>query len=663
MTINFHDAVDQDGLFDVLGKVFHAQATANTARGTTVPTEVVDVFTIFNNISPTADLESTISGLPAALSAYQSGGAGLLSGLQTFARQLLIEFINADNPQPDDTLATAMKELIRQMIAAGQKVDASSVTASVSYDSGNIGNGKLVLSTKRGDGLVQENLIAETMGGECVSGGANASIRLLGQAAAPSRLDHTWPLGSGASTSFSCVDAASSLLANGDMEDEDDVANAPDDWYFPVGTIGTTVKMTDVEVQTVAITGTPTGGYYRLLWTNAAGVTTATGILSYAATQSDVQAALRAIPGLESVTVATTGTSPNLTHTVTFTGRGGNVSQLTSDNQMTGGTPVVTHATSTAGTAYVFAGGKAVEFDSDGSQLTTMQQRLTTLEAFTSYAVSLWAIADVVPAAGRITVDLVDGVSGTVIRDDAGMLNSFRFSCTDLSASSWKHLTQLVSAVNEVQTVTITGTPTGGTFTLTFDGQTTAGIAYNASAATVKSALEALSNIDVGDVTCGGGALPGSAVTITFGGRYAGRRMPLITASSSLTGGTSPAITVATTTDGSPAEPVFRLPSVVPDVVYLRIRISTAISSGTSVFLDHAALAKMQALYTGGPLAAAFSGSTPFEAGDLFTITTTNDRAGLFQEWFARNFDMPQLGRLLPSDVNGLETLADSLIS
>lgn len=662
MTINFHDGVDNDGLFDVLGKVFHAQATTNTARGTTVPAEVVDVFTIFNNLVATQGLEATITSLPSSLSGYQSSASGLLSGLQTFARQFLIEIVNADVPQPDSSLQTAMRELIRQMIAEGESVDASSVGASVSYDSANIGNGRIVLSTKRGDGLVQENLIAETMDGECLSAGVNASIRLLAPVSAPSRLDYDWPLGSGASTSISCIDASSSLLANGDMEDEDDIANAPDDWYFAVGTIGTTVKMTDLEVQTVVISGTPTAGYYRLLWTNSAGVTTATGILSFEATQADVQAALRTIPGLESVTVVTTGTSPNLTHTVTFTGRGGNVSQLTSDNQMTGGTPVITHATTTAGTAYVYAGGKAVELDSNGSQLTVMQQRLTNLEAYTAYAVSLWSIADVVPAAGRITVDLVDGVSGTVLRDDAGMLNSFRFSCTDLSASSWKHLTQLLSAVNEVQTLTITGTPTGGNFTLTFDGQTTASIAHNANAAAVQSALEGLSNIAVGDVTCGGGALPGTPVTITFGGRLAGRRLPLITATNSLTGGTAPAITIATTTDGSPAEPVFRMPAVVPSVVYLRIRISTAISSGTSVFLDHAALGKMQSLYQGGPLAAAFSGSVPFEAGDKFTLTTTNDRAGLIQEWFARNFDMPQLGLLLPSDTGGAETVPDSLV-
>ena len=103
---------------------------------------------------------------------------------------------------------------------------------------------------------------------------------------------------------------------------------------------------------------------------------------------------------------------------------------------------------------------------------------------------------------------------------------------------------------SEVQTVTITGTPTGGTFTLTFDGETTAAIAYNAAAAAVQTALEALSNLNVGDVTVTGGALPGTAVTVTFGGARTGVNVPQITASSSLTGGTAPAVTVTTGTAG-----------------------------------------------------------------------------------------------------------------
>ncbi len=50
---------------------------------------------------------------------------------------------------------------------------------------------------------------------------------------------------------------------------------------------------------------------------------------------------------------------------------------------------------------------------------------------------------------------------------------------------------------------------TGGTYTLSFGGQTTAPIAYNASAATVQAALQALAPIGAGGVTVSGG--PGSA--------------------------------------------------------------------------------------------------------------------------------------------------------
>lgn len=103
---------------------------------------------------------------------------------------------------------------------------------------------------------------------------------------------------------------------------------------------------------------------------------------------------------------------------------------------------------------------------------------------------------------------------------------------------------------NEAQTVTITGTPTGGTFTLTFAGQTTAPIAYNAAAAAVVSALEALPNIATGEVTATGGALPGTPVVVTFGGTYAGINVPQMTATGALTGGTTPAVAVTTTTPG-----------------------------------------------------------------------------------------------------------------
>jgi hypothetical protein len=105
---------------------------------------------------------------------------------------------------------------------------------------------------------------------------------------------------------------------------------------------------------------------------------------------------------------------------------------------------------------------------------------------------------------------------------------------------------------NEVTTVTVTGAPTGGTFTLTWGGQTTSDIAYNATAATVQAALEALSNIAPGDVTVTGNA--GGPYTLTWGGENLGDDVAAPTADGTdLTGGTTPSVTVTTTTAGGAA--------------------------------------------------------------------------------------------------------------
>ena len=87
-------------------------------------------------------------------------------------------------------------------------------------------------------------------------------------------------------------------------------------------------------------------------------------------------------------------------------------------------------------------------------------------------------------------------------------------------------------------TVTITGAPTGGTFTLTIDGQTTDAIPFNASNATIASEINELAGVSGAVVS--GGAFPGSAKTVTFQ-----ERVGTFTATGSFTGGTSPSIAVS----------------------------------------------------------------------------------------------------------------------
>lgn len=149
-----------------------------------------------------------------------------------------------------------------------------------------------------------------------------------------------------------------------------------------------------------------------------------------------------------------------------------------------------------------------------------------------------------------------DSTVGSTIRLKTGANRSLAFNCVVDAVGGDVLDVRVQSATgNEIQKVTITGSPSGGTFTLTFDGQTTSAISYNGSAASVQSALEALSNISVGDVTCTGGPLPGTAVDVEFAGNFENQNVPQMTATSSLTGGTSPAVSV--TTNSGPDNIVF----------------------------------------------------------------------------------------------------------
>lgn len=82
------------------------------------------------------------------------------------------------------------------------------------------------------------------------------------------------------------------------------------------------------------------------------------------------------------------------------------------------------------------------------------------------------------------------------------------------------------------------GAATAGSVTITWNGQTTAAIAYNATTATVLAALNALSNIAPGDVVLTDGPFP-NLITLTWGGLQSNTTPTAISATpTGLTGGT-----------------------------------------------------------------------------------------------------------------------------
>lgn len=107
------------------------------------------------------------------------------------------------------------------------------------------------------------------------------------------------------------------------------------------------------------------------------------------------------------------------------------------------------------------------------------------------------------------------------------------------------------SGVNAKQQIAITGSPTGGTFTLTFGGNTTTALNWNATAAQVDAALGLLASVGgAANVNTSGGPLPATPIIVEFARAKGGAPQALITHTDSLTGGSSPAVAITSTQTG-----------------------------------------------------------------------------------------------------------------
>jgi hypothetical protein len=104
------------------------------------------------------------------------------------------------------------------------------------------------------------------------------------------------------------------------------------------------------------------------------------------------------------------------------------------------------------------------------------------------------------------------------------------------------------AAVNEVQTLTAFVGATGGTFKLSYAGQQTAAIAYNAAAAAIQTALEALVNVGVGDIVVTGTNPSTTPIVFTFANDKAATAQPTIVIDkTAVTGLTSGGVLTETT--------------------------------------------------------------------------------------------------------------------
>ena len=452
------------------------------------------------------------------------------------------------------------------------------------------------------------------------------------------------------------------------------------------------------------------------------------------------------------------------------------IAQMTAGTT-TGGDHVAANTPSSSGTAApaTNTGDLALLLDTTQGDGTAGQNVLVETIAFTVTSTTATANPSIAANTAPADTDRLDfawpagsGLSGQTITvtDPANSLlqnGQFESGPTNGVPDEWIPYvatpgTTLTVTSPCIQNIVIGGSPTGGTYVLTWSDGTntyaTAPIPWNATGGTVQQALQAiaaLSSVTVTDTgtspnfTHGiefdglGGAvanlgyksfLTGGSPTITQSvvdaadsNSYAGQSLIIVgTVGAELTtlyqalptlqpdtvyflhfranvpttpaggvlvvsivkgiGGAAAAdsqgnsgsatITLSGTSPGWTSNSFsFRIAPNTPQPCYLKVAMTTAITSGDKLYLDDFALTTGQQLYNGGPIVAAFRGKKPSAVTDTWSYTVTNTWStgtgtpptpgGGFQTYFNRVFGMADLGLILPTA--GATLIADALIT
>jgi len=245
---------------------------------------------------PNAD-EPVIAQILRAYPTLVRSTSSMMGATPSLAIGTVQAMVSDINPIIGQSIQGSLTALINQMNATGQTVARCTVSAVSTPQAGVIGNGVVVLSTKRGDGLTQENLIAEAALLICTqdsyTGGATAgreTFQFLGQPQTGGTWDWDWPQGSGAVASLSAISSTQSGTASGNLltnsNFENWTAGALNNWRLAVGTWGIDAQQSNnAFLGSYAVQINPTGTPIQLIQTFGSGATgtspTLTGQRSY----------------------------------------------------------------------------------------------------------------------------------------------------------------------------------------------------------------------------------------------------------------------------------------------------------------------------------------------------------------------------------------------
>jgi len=252
-----------NGLFTALGKIYGAIRSTNGQRGDTAPASsgnwgsggpaIKALGTQIDDIRSTipSGFANLYDGIYQTKSSMKTQQRQYISDLTTLARNLVVEMVHADANLPQKTEAYALRELVRQMVASSDSVEANSVSVSVSAGGSNVGTCQINATVKGPNGVNREYVYAENIEVTCTTDQftgtlGNEVFSAAGELAESDKFATNWPDGSGCSSSLTMIDyegdqSAGNYLTNSDFQDWTGSTPAADDWTILVGTAGTSV--------------------------------------------------------------------------------------------------------------------------------------------------------------------------------------------------------------------------------------------------------------------------------------------------------------------------------------------------------------------------------------------------------------------------------------
>lgn len=306
--------------------------------------------------------------------------------------------------------------------------------------------------------------------------------------------------------------------------------------YGPiVGTMsGERIAETD-EIQAILVPAAKFWGTYQIVFSGS----TSAGI-PFNASAADVQAALEAIPtiGTGSVAVAEPTTGK---YVASFQGSlgGKNLPMMVVSSHLRGISPVVVTVTAEGGygidqvvivTVPPTVDGGTVEFGFQGATSAAVP--------WNSSAVGLQSALEAMSTIGTGNVAVTDGVTSgqfkITFQGDLGhCIVPTLYADTDLDDVPDIEILRTATGqigLTEVDLLTVFGTGVGGgTYQLQFNGETTAALNQNSTAADVKAALVALGSIGADDLDVTSPAAKQYRITFSESGAWGSRAMTPIT--------------------------------------------------------------------------------------------------------------------------------------